>query len=446
MKDKLKTQNHWCPVVLPLRPFYYLWPFESLSMKVLYNIGIALFSAVANLLAPFNKRASFWVKGRKHWDQKISEKIKPGDKVIWMHCASLGEFEQGRPVIEAIRKELPGFKIMLTFFSPSGYEIRKNFNLADCITYLPSDTPSNARKFIALINPAYVIFVKYEFWHNYISELHINNIPLYLISGIFRPGQHFFRWYGAFFRSMLKKFEKIYVQDNQSVELLSAIGINNVLNAGDTRFDRVVKIAETARVIPQLEMFRGAEKLFLAGSSWRQDEEIITEYINRFPQIIKWVFAPHEIDESNISRLEKLLEVKSVRFSEFREGSDDARVLIMDNIGMLSSAYRYAHIAGIGGGFGKGIHNILEPACWGIPVVFGPRYRNFKEAVDLIAIGGARSFTEYDEFKRILDLWLSDEKLYTISAEKASKYVKENTGATEFIIKEIQQKDINSNR
>ena len=412
-------------------------------MNILYNIGILIFSALAHLISPFNSRASLWVKGRKKWAEKISEKIKPGDRVIWIHCASLGEFEQGRPVIEAIKSEMPVFKIVITFFSPSGYEIRKNYNNADCISYLPADTPGNAAKFIDIVNPEFVIFVKYEFWNNYISALYRNKIPLYLISGIFRPGQHFFKWYGTFFRSMLRKFKKIFVQDQRSYDLLTGIGIRNVSLAGDTRFDRVIQIAGTVRDIPQLEKFRGSEKLFLAGSSWRQDEEIIAEYINNFPLVMKWVFAPHEIDKSNIERLEALFKIKCVRFSEYSEISTDARVLIIDNIGMLSSAYRYAYIAAIGGGFGKGIHNILEPACWGIPVVFGPRYENFKEAVDLLSIGGAKSFLTFDDFKRILELWLSDEKIYTNSAEMASKYVKENAGASEIIIKEIFDKDIN---
>jgi 3-deoxy-D-manno-octulosonic-acid transferase len=242
---------------------------------------------------------------------------------------------------------------------------------------------------------------------------------------------------------MLRKFEKIFVQDQRSFDLLSGIGIEKVILAGDTRFDRVVQIAGAAKNIYHIEQFRGNEKLFLAGSSWRQDEEIIAEYINSYPVSMKWVFAPHEVDRSNIERLEKLLKVKHVRFSEFNELSADARVLIIDNIGMLSSAYRYAYIAAIGGGFGKGIHNILEPACWGIPVIFGPNFKKFREAVDLIDKGGAKSFLTFDDFKQILDLWLSDEKIYTISAEMASKYVKENIGATEIIIKEILQKDIN---
>lgn len=412
-------------------------------MKVLYNLGIFIFSALAHLLALFNSRAFLWVKGRKNWEQKISEKIKPGDRCVWIHCASLGEFEQGRTVLEAIKKDRPELKIVLTFFSPSGYEIRKNYANADCISYLPADSAKNAAKFISLIRPEYVIFVKYEFWHNYISELYKNHIPLYLVSGIFRQGQHFFKWYGAFFRAMLQKFEMLFVQDQKSLDLLSSIGMKNAMLAGDTRFDRVVQITGTAREIPQMETFRGNEILFLAGSSWRQDEEIIARYINKFPDKMKWVFAPHEIDKTNVDRLEKLFNVKTVKFSEYNETSADSRVLIIDNIGILSSAYKYSYIAAIGGGFGKGIHNILEPACWGIPVIFGPRFRKFKEAVDLVNEKGAMTFNSFSEFALILDKWLSDEQFYLKSAKTAADYTRKNTGATSIIIKEIARKDIN---
>jgi 3-deoxy-D-manno-octulosonic-acid transferase len=415
-------------------------------MKVLYNIGILIFSALAFVISPFNSKASLWVRGRKKWAEKIADKIKPDDRTVWIHCASLGEFEQGRPVIEGIKKNMPELKVVLTFFSPSGYEIRKNYPGADCISYLPADTPGNAARFISLVKPEFVIFVKYEFWNNYISELYRNKNPLYLISGIFRPEQHFFKWYGTFFRLMLRKFERIFVQDQTSLDLLSAIGIVNISLAGDTRFDRVVQITGTARDIPELELFRGGEKLFLAGSSWKQDEEIIARYINKYPGRMKWVFAPHEIDIPNIERLEKLINVRHVRFSEFNQTAADARVLIIDNIGMLSSAYKYACIAAIGGGFGKGIHNILEPACWGIPVIFGPRYKKFREAIDLINENGAMTFDSFEKFAGILDKWLTDELFYLKSANAALDYINKNTGATVKILKEISQKDINKLR
>jgi 3-deoxy-D-manno-octulosonic-acid transferase len=261
-------------------------------MKVLYNTGIFILTIIAHLVAPFNSKVSIWIKGQKDWIRKIKEKIKAGEQAIWIHCASLGEFEQGRPVIEAIKKERPELKIVLTFFSPSGYEIRKNYSNADCILYLPADTPGNAAKFISLVRPKLVIFVKYEFWNNYISTLYNNKIPVYLISGIFRPGQHFFKWYGSFFRDILKKFEVFFVQDKRSLDLLAGIGLSNVILAGDTRFDRVIQLTRTARDIVQLEQFRGSEKIFLAGSSWKQDEEIIAQYINKFPDKMKWVL-PH---------------------------------------------------------------------------------------------------------------------------------------------------------
>lgn len=414
-------------------------------MAVLYNLGILLFSLMAGIFSIFNSKAKLFVKGRKNWEKRIAEKINQSDRNIWIHCASLGEFEQGRPVIEAIRAAHPELRIVITFFSPSGYEIRKNYPVADCILYLPSDTAWNAERFIKLVNPEFVIFVKYEFWHNYISALYRNKIPLYLISSIFRPDQHFFKWYGKFFRSILKKFEMIFVQDQRSADLLSGIGLKNILVAGDTRFDRVIQLTTGAKDIPQLEKFRGDEKLFLAGSSWSQDEEIIARYINQFPDKMKWVFAPHEIHKTNIDRLEKLFKVKVVRYSGFDTYSADARVMIIDNIGMLSSAYRYAYIAAIGGGFGKGIHNILEPACWGIPVMFGPRHEKFREAVDLINEKGAFSFNSLSEFSEILDSWLEDEEFYLRSAEQASYYIKKNIGATGIILTRIFTEDINTN-
>lgn len=403
-------------------------------MKALYNIGILLFTSLVKIFAPFNQKARLWSEGRKGWEEMLKSKIEPDSKYIWIHCASLGEFEQGRPVIEAIKRERPHFKIVLTFFSPSGYEIRKNYPLADIICYLPSDSQANARKFVKIVNPALVIFVKYEFWYNYISEINNHAIPLYLISGIFRKEQHFFRWYGRFFTDILRMFTMMYVQDEGSYHLLRDLGIENVIVAGDTRFDRVAEIAGNARDIPEFEEFRGEEKLFLAGSSWKPDEEIIARYINSDPLKMKWVFAPHEIDNENIERLERLLNVKHVRFSRFDGNSADSRVLIIDNIGMLSSAYRYASVAAVGGGFGKGIHNILEPACWGIPVLFGPNYHKFREATDLIEAEGAASFSDFSEFKSILDRWLDDQKIYLKAAESAGHYIRENTGATRKII------------
>ena len=403
-----------------------------------------IYSLAARLISPFNSKAKLWTDGRKGWEALLRENIGPENKNIWIHCASLGEFEQGRPLIEAIKKARPEFKIVLTFFSPSGYEVRKNYSVADHVCYLPADTPGNARKFISLVNPAAVIFVKYEFWDNYTSAIKKNGIPLYLISGIFRVNHHFFRWYGGFFRKILFRFSHIFVQDKQSMDLLKRTGIENVSVAGDTRFDRVVMIADSAKDIPQIEQFKGEERMFLAGSSWRQDEEIIARYINLYPQKMKWVFAPHEIDKPNIDRLEKLFSSEVARFSGFTDKSADARILIIDNIGMLSSAYRYASIAEIGGGFGKGIHNVLEAACWGIPVLFGPNHKKFREAMELLSLDGARSFSSFEEFSEIIDNWLSDKNEYSKSAGNALKYVKENTGATGKILSKLVLKDINN--
>lgn len=406
-------------------------------MKILYNTAIFIYTALVHFMALFNSKASLWVRGRKGWQTRLSAKSDAGERTVWIHCSSLGEFEQGRPVIEEIKREHPEFKIVLTFFSPSGFEIRKNYSGVDCVEYLPADFPGNARQFIKLVQPEFAIFVKYEFWNNYITELSKNDIPLYLISGIFRPGQHFFRWYGSFFRNILKRFEKIFVQDQQSFDLLDGIGLKNIIRAGDTRFDRVVKITGTARDIPQIEQFRGGEKLFLVGSSWKRDEEIIARYINSFPEKMKWIFAPHEIDKPNIDRLEKLFNVRTVRFSGYNSESADARILIIDNIGMLSSAYKYANIAAIGGGFGKGIHNILEPACWKIPVIFGPNYEKFREAVELIKEGGAISFDSYENFAEILNKLISDGSFYLRAADTAGNYITRNTGATARILQEI---------
>lgn len=406
-------------------------------MELLYNIGIRLFAFAALIISPFSGKTKQWIKGNKGWYDSLKEKVLPGEKYTWIHCASLGEFEQGRPLIEAIRSRNPDEKILLTFFSPSGYEVRKNYQQADIICYLPPDTPGNAKLFTGLVNPAKVIFIKYEFWHNYIKVLNDRDIPVYLVSGIFRKDQHFFRWYGGFFRKILKRFRWFYLQDEASAALLQGIGLENVTVAGDTRFDRVVQIASAAKDIPVLEQFRGNEKLFLAGSSWGPDEEIIAAYINKYPDRMKWVFAPHEITPSNISRLESLLRVSTVRFSKYTAGDASARVLIIDNIGMLSSAYRYAGISAVGGGFGKGIHNVLEPACWGIPVLFGPNHNKFREAVGLKESGGAFSFNDYKSFEAALNALLDDDDFREKCAATAGTFVSENAGATELVLSGI---------
>jgi len=423
-----------------LLQYAFFYTFDGLDkkrMKYLYDIGILIFTLVVRLASPFSEKARLWFRGRKGWEQALKDGVNPNDMNMWFHCASLGEFEQGRPVMEELKKQRPECRIILTFFSPSGFEIRKNYPGADYVCYLPADTPPNARKFIRAVNPSAVFFVKYEFWKNFISETSSKGVPLYLISGIFRPGQHFFRWYGGFFRKMLFSFTHIFVQDTGSERLMKEAGLQNVTVAGDTRFDRVVQIAEAAKEIPQLSLFRGSEKLFLAGSSWPPDEEIIVKYIKSHPGSMKWVFAPHEIGSGNIERLSKLVGEGVVKFSGFTDKEKDARVMIIDNIGMLSSAYRYADIAAVGGGFGKGIHNILEAACWGIPVLFGPNHGKFREALMMKAEGAAKSFSSYGDFETAVDDWLSDEKSYVNAADSAREYVRKNSGATAAIINKI---------
>ncbi len=406
-------------------------------MSVLYSLSIKIYVFAVHLASLFDYKARKWIKGRKGWHEKLKAGTEGFEHTIWVHCASLGEFEQGRPLMEMIKEKIPGCNILLTFFSPSGYELRKSWPGADYICYLPADTRQNARLFVETVKPEKAIFIKYEFWNNYITEVSIRNIPLYLISGIFRENQHFFKWYGGFFLRMLKKFTHIFVQDISSAKILNEAGINNVTVAGDTRFDRVMKIAGSARNIPVIEEFAGNEKVLIAGSSWRKDEEIIAKYINASPGRMKWIFAPHEINETNIARLEGSLKTSSVRFSEFSSEKAESRVLIIDNIGMLSSAYKYAYIAGIGGGFGKGIHNILEAACWGVPTIFGPNHKKFREAIELLKAGGAFCFRNYHELNSILDKLLSDSDFHSKASLTARNYVMNNTGATEKIFRSI---------
>lgn len=403
-------------------------------MKFIYNLSIYLTEAMFKLASIINRKAFLIVNGRRNWEGRLRDNLPEGGELIWFHCASLGEFEQGRPLIEKMKEKKPETKVLLTFFSPSGYEIRKDYKYADYICYLPADTPRNARKFISISKPKKVVFVKYEFWYNYISEIRKNNIPLFLVSGIFRPDQHFFKWYGEFFRKMLTNFSYFFVQDRRSSELLSGIGLKNVTVAGDTRFDRVSQIARESRSIPVIEKFAGSEKVFLAGSSWKEDEEIMSAYINADPLKMKWIFAPHEIEPSNIDRLERLFKTSVVRYSCFTEGSEKARVLIIDNIGLLASAYRYSHISAVGGGFGKGIHSILEPACWGVPILIGPDHKSFREAIDLIEKGGAFCFRNGEDFSTSTNKLLNDPDHYRRTARITSEYVRENTGATEKII------------
>jgi len=408
-------------------------------MKSLYNISIFLYSILINLSAPFNVKARQISKGRAQVFAGIKARIKHDRPIIWVHCASLGEFEQGRPVIEAIKKQHPEYQIFLTFFSPSGYEIRKKYELADYIFYLPADTKKNAQEFIELVRPEIVFFVKYEFWFHYLNELKKKNIPVYLFSSIFREDQLFFKnspW-GKWYRKMLFRFEHFFVQDNQSVDLLHRIGIKNVTKAGDTRFDRVAEIARNGKNIPLVESFKGSSQLVVAGSTWKPDEDMLAQYIHSHPDI-KFIIAPHETKKGNIERLINLLKTPVICYTgASMETVMNKQVMIVDTIGILSSIYKYADLAYIGGGFGVGIHNTLEAAIFGMPVVFGPNYLKFQEAKSMVNLGVAFPVNDYPSLQTILDNLLDNsEKRAAISVE-CINFTKQNIGATRLILNKV---------
>jgi 3-deoxy-D-manno-octulosonic-acid transferase len=355
------------------------------------------------------------------------------NRYVWFHAASLGEFEQGRPVMEALRKSHPEYKIILTFFSPSGYEVRKNYNGADIVCYLPLDTPRNAKRFVDLVNPEKIIFIKYEFWPNFLSYCRKKEISTYVISAVFRKSQIFFKWYGKPYANILSSIKCMYVQDENSKKLLSSIGITNVTVAGDTRFDRVMEIFENARQLPIAESFREGNRVLVAGSSWPKDEELIFKYLQSNPEL-KLIIAPHVLSVDHLNDIEERIGVSCIRYSAAtNESVKEVRCLLIDNMGMLSSLYRYGDIAYIGGGFGVGIHNTLEAAVYGIPVVFGPNFGKFNEAKDLVALGGGFSIQDYVELQSTLD-WLL---LHKGAGKIAGNYVKQNQGATMKIIEGI---------
>jgi 3-deoxy-D-manno-octulosonic-acid transferase len=403
-----------------------------------YQVIIHLFSFFIKIFSFFNPKAKLWLEGRKKIFNHIQDLLKENENRIWIHTASLGEFEQGRPIIEEIKKRDPSIKIVLTFFSPSGYEVRKNYNQADYVFYLPLDTKSNAKRFIETIRPTFVIFVKYEFWLNYLNYLKLKKIPTYLVSAIFRENQLFFKWYGSWYRQALKAFSHLFVQNSSSQNLLESINIHNTTITGDTRFDRVKSIAMQTKTIPVIESFKQSHLIIIAGSTWPPDEEIIAKYINQSDHPVKYIIAPHEVHIENIQHLSKLFTKKILLFSKASENAEiEADVLIIDNIGMLSSIYKYGQIAYIGGGFGVGIHNILEAATFGLPVIFGPNYMKFQEAKDLIALEGAFSIKNYDEFYRQTEQFLNDKEYLSSSGKKAAKFIQDNIGATDKILQHI---------
>ena len=456
-------------------------------MKSLYNIAIWFYALAVRIVAFFNRKVRLMWRGEREAYAKIESGLADGDRVVWVHAASLGEFEQGRPLIEKLKRENPEYKILLTFFSPSGYEVRKNYAGADVIAYLPLDTPRNARRFVELVKPEKVVFVKYEFWLNYLGELRKNGVDTYIISAIFRPGQVFFKWYGGIFREGLKAFKMLFVQNEESKELLKGIGVENVMVAGDTRFDRVADIAAAAKKLEIVERFVNAQctmhnaqlPVLVGGSSWGPDEELLAQYINERAGRMKMIIAPHEVHEERIKELMEKLTCKYALYTDIQKEITDGSqqltvngqqaltpsaslvplkqgdnkiceanltlnsqfstlnsfdVLVINTIGLLSSVYQYGQVAYIGGGFGVGIHNTLEAAAWGMPVVFGPNYHKFQEAKELIECGAGQSIKNYEECAQSLDYFFKNNN----EASTASKeYVAKNTGATKLIYNNI---------
>lgn len=406
-------------------------------MRRLYNFGIFCYKHLVASVSHRNPKAGKLTKGQKEIFPYLEKTLDKNGGYIWIHASSLGEFEQGRPLIETIRRTYPERKILLTFFSPSGYEVRKNYNQVDAVCYLPFDLPSNVRRFLDLVKPQSAIFIKYEFWANYLTELKKRDIPTYIISAIFRPKQIFFRFYGGYFRKMLHCFTRLYVQDENSRKLLDSIGVRNVSVVGDTRFDRVVEISNSTDPNPLLEKFVGEKFVWVGGSTWPKDEEIILDYFNRHPEQ-KLILAPHEIHEEHLQSIIARLKRPYLRYTQATEANvADADCLIIDCFGLLSSLYRYGKLAYIGGGFGVGIHNIAEAAVYSIPVIFGPNYHRFKEAINLIDNGGAFPIHDAASFESTIENFISNREALEQAGKSAGDYIKSHSGATAVIFKEI---------
>lgn len=416
---------------------------------LMYHLGIRCYTSMIGVAAFFgNRKAQSWLKGRQNWTQRYQydwAHLNPERQVptVWIHCASLGEFEQGRPLIEALRARYPALKIVLSFFSPSGYNIRKKYEQADYVCYLPIDSQFNAQAFVNLFQPDLVIFIKYEFWLYYLRTLHEQHIPILLVSAAFRSQQIFFQPWGGPFRQVLPRFRHIFVQDPDSAQLLEKLGLSNYSLAGDTRVDRVAQIAKEAPAFPLIEAFAQSHHVLIGGSTWPSDEAILLPFINKqLPADWKVIIAPHDISESHLQQIEKKLSKKVVRYSQAsKESVASVQVLLIDNIGMLSALYRYGRIAYIGGGFGAGIHNILEPVAFGLPVVFGPRYRKFAEARYLVRAGGAFAIQNTNDWQDIF-YQLASQVFYDIAASKAWNYMQYNRGATHMIMNFVQQNEL----
>jgi len=411
-------------------------------MLFLYNFAIHLAGFFLRIVALFSPKIKLFVEGRKDVFSILKEKIKPEDQTIWFHSASLGEYEQGLPVIEKIKEKYPSHKIIVTFFSPSGYEVRKNNTVADATVYLPLDTKSNAKKFLKLAHPEIAFFIKYEFWLNYLKELEKSKTPTYLISGIFRDNQMFFKWYGGFYRKALKAFTYFFLQNEKSKEKIEAIGFQNVIVSGDTRFDRVAAILERDNHVDFIEKFKNNTPTIVIGSSWPKDETLLAAYINQASENVKFIIAPHNIKEDQISSLKTQITKSTVLFSEKDQAGDlsNYNVFIVDTIGLLTKIYSYATIAYVGGGFGNpGIHNTLEPATFGIPILIGPNYSNFAEAVSLVQLGGCISISNNDELKQVFDRLLTDKDYFEEKSQICKSFIRDNEGATNCIMQIVSE-------
>lgn len=414
-----------------------------------YNIFLIFYLIGIRIYALFNIKARKWKNGRKNLLHYISSTLEKNElPLVWVHCSSLGEFEQGRPVIDLLREMYKDHKIVLTFFSPSGYEVQKNYNNVDHVFYLPSDSPRNAEKFISALNPSLVIFVKYEYWYYYLKKIHEEKIPLLLISAVFNHSQPFFKWYGGLHKKMLKFFTHIFVQDQSSYDLLKNTGELPVTVAGDTRFDRVSEIKRNSQKIPFIQTFGDGKKLLVAGSTWPEDEEALLYVFQQSGfEDFKLIIAPHEINDVNLSSLRGKFK-DAIFFSEIIDDQKikNARYLVIDNIGMLSRLYQYSTVAYVGGGFSKsGIHNILEAAVWGKPVLFGPNHHKYIEAENLISAGGGKSFINKEELAKFLQQYFTDPVHYKKAAEAAEEFIEANKGATDKIISYIQENRLLTN-
>lgn len=404
----------------------------------LYNLLLMLVTPLLRLAALRNGKMRLWVEGRRDLFERMRAAIPPTERILWIHAASLGEFEQGRPIIEALRRERPDCKILLTFFSPSGYEIRKNYDDADYIFYLPLDTRRNVRRFLDIARPEIALFVKYEFWFNMLRELRRRRVRTFVVSAIFRRHDIFFRFYGGLWRRALETFETIFVQNDESKRLLAELGFDNTLVTGDTRFDRVAAIARAARRIELVERFRGEAPLFVAGSTWGPDEELLIPLMNANPAI-RFVVAPHEMEEARIERLLAAVDGGGIRYTQCDAATSfaDKRLLVLDTVGILSSVYGYATWSYIGGGFGVGIHNTLEAATFGLPIAFGPNYRKFKEACDLVTLGAAAPVATQEELAAWFAPLRDDPEALERAGRAAREYTQRHQGATEIITRTI---------